>query len=113
MTPAQLLERITQGEWIAYSDPKDETPFDWIITSAKGVIGYWFGGKSRHTDNFWRLTKEDALAISLVPLYARLHVAAEAFREHARKLGWIEEWPTVVAMEQALAALSDKMKEMK
>jgi hypothetical protein len=61
------MDKHTPGPWVVKraSEPEESTEF--YFTSDKGVIGYWKGGRHRHTDDQWLLTEADANLIAAAP----------------------------------------------
>ena len=61
------MGKHTPGPWVVKraSEPEESTEF--YFTSDKGVIGYWKGGRHRHTDDQWLLTEADANLIAAAP----------------------------------------------
>ena len=58
----------TPGTWTAMESKEEHEDFSYILMAeGYGAVGYWYGGKGRHNDNYWRLSKEDAAIMSAAP----------------------------------------------
>lgn len=61
------MSKHTPGPWEVKRASEPEGTTEFYFTSSKGVIGYWKGGRHRHTDDQWLLTEEDANLIAAAP----------------------------------------------
>lgn len=61
------MSKHTPGPWEARKALEAVYEQDFYIISSAGVVGYWKGGKSWHTDDKWVLTEADARLIAAAP----------------------------------------------
>lgn len=61
------MSKLTPGPWIAQKAIEAVYEQDHYIMSPSGVVGYWKGGRSWHTDDKWVLTEADARLIAAAP----------------------------------------------
>lgn len=58
----------TPGPWKAVKSVQDQPPFEWVLMAdGYGAVGYSFGHKDHHGDNYWRLNEADARLIAAAP----------------------------------------------
>lgn len=60
------MSKHTPGPWHAVFNNQGGHGTHYV-TSVNGVIGYWHGHKSHHSDNFWRISEADARLIASAP----------------------------------------------
>ncbi|MDH0335148.1 hypothetical protein [Metapseudomonas otitidis] len=81
------MSKRTPGPWEARKALEAVYEQDFYIISSAGVVGYWKGGKSWHTDDKWVLTEADARLIAAAPC---LLEALQAARWSVTMSGTIE-----------------------
>jgi len=83
-------EKFTHGEWKSENFAESDNSYDYVITSDKGVVGYWRGCKERQKDNYWTLSKSDAHLISAAPDMYRLLKKMQGVKNLERDIDWDE-----------------------
>lgn len=91
------MSKHTPGPWEAVFNDSGDHGTHYIVCES-GVIGYWHGHKSHHTDNFWRISEADARLIAAAPELLEACIKAREWLD-----GWASADPYIGVLETAIA----------